>query len=821
MRDNIRLPELLAPAGSFDHLVAAVKAGADAVYMGGSRFGARAYADNFQEEEMVRAIHYAHFYHVKLYMTVNTLMKEEEIHTLYDFLLPYYEAGLDGVIVQDIGAMDFIHKNFPGMEVHGSTQMTITDSHGANAAKRLGACRVVPARELSLAEISKIKEDTGLDLEIFVHGALCYCYSGQCLFSSFYGGRSGNRGRCAQPCRMRYRLLGEKGKGEASYLLSPRDLNAIDLLPDLIRAGVDSLKIEGRMKSVEFVAGVTRIYRKYLDWCKLHMQELDRYQVSKEDHKLLLELYSRGGFTDGYFKQHNGSQMMSTRYPKNMGRPIGTIEKISRNRMTVKVTDPLYPKDILVIPYGEGEEIVLTGPEAIPGGKRENLNVPKSRQLKPGMTVFRRRNAKEAQLIAKLLADKKTRQVDLTGFFQVGKEAMVTLTSVEDPASDHLPISVTISGDLIETSVKHPLTEEEVRKQFEKTGNVPFSLGASQIMVGDSCFYPSSRLKHLRQEAYERLEEEIMRQGERKAEVSDSSRVKVKKEQMGQSKLEKLPKIRINVMVCDNITLGLCSVREDVSGVILDGDYLIPEKTMIDSLTRQGKKVYLSLPRMIRGQRQENRWSKMICDFDWDGVYVNNIDQAEMVHDLNANRVGDIIPMVIGPNGYVWNRYTREAYRKLYGDEILSMVLPYEMSEREQEAAWKDTETAIHKEVIVYGRVPIMISAQCPKATLSRCDHQREVLRLRDSSGGKKDDFWVSTHCDPEYCYTQIYSDTVRDLIGEDFGNLFMPGDGIRIDSFSLNEKELMQILDRIKVNFGKQDSSAGREDTYWDLGVL
>ena len=228
-RNGIKLPELLAPAGSFEHLKAAVKAGADAVYMGGQRFGARAYADNFTRENLVEALHYAHFYEKRLYLTVNTLMKEKELREqLFDFLLPFYEEGLDGVIVQDVGAASLIRQNFPGMEIHGSTQMTITDVYGARAAARLGMNRVVPARELSLDEIRQIKEDTGLEVEIFVHGALCYCYSGQCLFSSMYGGRSGNRGRCAQPCRLPYRVLGAGGRkmltsGSGAHVLSPKD----------------------------------------------------------------------------------------------------------------------------------------------------------------------------------------------------------------------------------------------------------------------------------------------------------------------------------------------------------------------------------------------------------------------------------------------------------------------------------------------------------------------------------------------------------------------------------------------------------------------
>ena len=306
--------ELLAPAGSFASLKAAVAAGADAVYMGGARFGARAYAQNADQDEMIAAIEYAHLHGCRLYMTVNTLFKENELGELYEYLLPYYKAGLDGVIVQDLGALSFIREHFPGIELHASTQMTITSVYGAKELKRLGCCRVVPAREVSLEEIRRIYDETGMDIETFVHGALCYCYSGQCLMSSLIGGRSGNRGRCAQPCRLPYRVYEqEKGtavnKEDQKCVLSMKDLCTLDILPQILEAGVFSLKIEGRMKSPRYTAGVVRIYRKYLDRYLEYGSE--GYYVEPEDKKELLDLFDRGGFTSGYYTRHNGRDMIA------------------------------------------------------------------------------------------------------------------------------------------------------------------------------------------------------------------------------------------------------------------------------------------------------------------------------------------------------------------------------------------------------------------------------------------------------------------------------------------------------------------------------
>ncbi|MGN0398645.1 MAG: DUF3656 domain-containing protein [Blautia sp.] len=304
--------ELLAPAGSVEGMHAAVAAGADAVYMGGSLFGARAYAKNPAGEELKEAIDYVHLHGKKLYLTVNTLLKNRELQEqLYEYLAPFYERGLDAVIVQDLGVLEFIRKEFPELPVHASTQMAVTGAKGAGLLKESGVSRIVTARELSLEEIRHIHDTTGVEIESFIHGALCYSYSGMCLFSSMLGGRSGNRGRCAQPCRLPYQVFGEgkrTGSRKEEYPLSLKDMCTIEILPEILEAGVYSLKIEGRMKKPEYAAGVTRIYRKYLD---RYAENPQNYHVEKEDKEELLELYQRDGFSTGYYKQHNGREMVA------------------------------------------------------------------------------------------------------------------------------------------------------------------------------------------------------------------------------------------------------------------------------------------------------------------------------------------------------------------------------------------------------------------------------------------------------------------------------------------------------------------------------
>lgn len=320
--------EILAPAGSMDSLKAAVCAGADAVYIGGTRFGARAYAKNLTETELLGAIDYVHIHGRRIYLTVNTLLKEAEIGQLYDYLLPYYLEGIDGVIVQDIGAVAYLRQYFPKLPLHASTQMTITGEDGAAFMKEKGITRVVPARELSLPEIRRMKVKTGLEIECFVHGALCYCYSGQCLLSSMIGGRSGNRGQCAQPCRLPYRAEGER---EAD-LMSLKDLCTIEMLPELIEAGIDSFKIEGRMKQPDYVYTVVGMYRKYADlWLKTgacmdsagacrkdKKGYRESYKVSAADKETLFKAYQRRGYTEGYYKQHNGKNMISLQRPDTL-----------------------------------------------------------------------------------------------------------------------------------------------------------------------------------------------------------------------------------------------------------------------------------------------------------------------------------------------------------------------------------------------------------------------------------------------------------------------------------------------------------------------
>lgn len=317
--------ELLAPAGNINIFKAVIEAGADAVYVGGSMFGARAYANNFDEEELLYAIDYAHLKGVKVYLTVNTLLKNDEIEKLYDYLLPFYERGLDAVLVQDLGALKLIHDRFPGLAIHTSTQMTVTGIDGVEFLKQFGVQRVVMAREVSLAEMKEIHEKCGMEIEAFVHGALCYSYSGQCLFSSILGGRSGNRGRCAQPCRLPYCV----GNKKDTYILSLKDMCGIKDLQKLKESGVYSLKIEGRMKQAGYASGVVAYYRRYIDSMK---------EVSDKDYKNIAGLGNRCGFTDKYYFEHNGTDMVTFEKPNFVSDASDELPQFSKIKIQGKLT---------------------------------------------------------------------------------------------------------------------------------------------------------------------------------------------------------------------------------------------------------------------------------------------------------------------------------------------------------------------------------------------------------------------------------------------------------------------------------------------------
>ena len=676
--------ELLAPAGSFASLKAAVAAGADAVYMGGARFGARAYAQNADQDEMIAAIEYAHLHGCRLYMTVNTLFKENELGELYEYLLPYYKAGLDGVIVQDLGALSFIREHFPGIELHASTQMTITSVYGAKELKRLGCCRVVPAREVSLEEIRRIYDETGMDIETFVHGALCYCYSGQCLMSSLIGGRSGNRGRCAQPCRLPYRVYGQENgtavnKEDQKCVLSMKDLCTLDILPQILEAGVFSLKIEGRMKSPRYTAGVVRIYRKYLDRYLEYGSE--RYYVEPEDKKELLDLFDRGGFTSGYYTRHNGRDMIALK------------EK------------------------------------------------PEFRETNKELFDFLDREYVETE---------KKEPVEGYAYLAEGLPSVLTLTCGD--------ISVTVSGQEPQAAKNQPMTREKVIRQLGKTGATAFEFTELEAEVCGALFLPVQTLNELRREGFEALTEAIQNQWRRKApeagEVQNgadsgekSSRAAGCAGPVPDESAGKRPMyLTVSAETGDQLSAALAV--PEVRRICLDASSFQPERwaEFVQLIHQAGKECYLTLPHIFRphaiGFFRTYRSCLELAGFD--GLLIRAFEEIQWMREEQISFSASFDASV-----YAWNH---GAVHTLKEEQAAFITAPWELNSRELEPVFEACRReGLPAELIVYGRAPMMVSAQCITKTVKGCSKCPSLLWMKDRTGARLP---VQNHC--AFCYNTI-----------------------------------------------------------------
>lgn len=676
--------ELLAPAGSFASLKAAVAAGADAVYMGGARFGARAYAQNADQDEMIAAIEYAHLHGCRLYMTVNTLFKENELGELYEYLLPYYKAGLDGVIVQDLGALSFIREHFPGIELHASTQMTITSVYGAKELKRLGCCRVVPAREVSLEEIRRIYDETGMDIETFVHGALCYCYSGQCLMSSLIGGRSGNRGRCAQPCRLPYRVYEQENgttvnKEDQKCVLSMKDLCTLDILPQILEAGVFSLKIEGRMKSPRYTAGVVRIYRKYLDRYLEYGSE--GYYVEPEDKKELLDLFDRGGFTSGYYTRHNGRDMIALK------------EK------------------------------------------------PEFRETNKELFDFLDREYVETE---------KKEPVEGYAYLAEGLPSVLTLTCGD--------ISVTVSGQEPQAAKNQPMTREKVIRQLGKTGATAFEFTELEAEVCGALFLPVQALNELRREGFEALTEAIQNQWRRKApeagEVQNgadsgekSSRAAGCAGPVPDESAGKRPMyLTVSAETGDQLSAALAV--PEVRRICLDASSFQPERwaEFVQLIHQAGKECYLTLPHIFRTHAIGffRTYRSCLEQAGFDGLLIRAFEEIQWMREEQISFSASFDASV-----YAWNH---GAVHTLKEEQAAFITAPWELNSRELEPVFEACRReGLPAELIVYGRAPMMVSAQCITKTVKGCSKCPSLLWMKDRTGARLP---VQNHC--AFCYNTI-----------------------------------------------------------------
>lgn len=716
--------ELLAPAGSLKTLKAVIHAGADAVYLGGSMFGARAYANNFNEEELLEAIRFGHIHGRKIILAVNTLLKEYELGQLYDYLHPYYEAGLDAVIVQDMGVMEFVKTHFPNLPIHTSTQMTITNVEGARLLKEQGVERVVTAREMSLEEIQRIHDEVGVELESFIHGALCYCYSGQCLFSSIIGGRSGNRGRCAQPCRLSYEVLqGEKSLTghHATPILSLKDMCTLPFLYELADHGVYSFKIEGRMKTPEYAAGVVSIYRKYMD----SYLDGSRIPVEKKDIRALLELGNRGGFTSGYYYHHNDSDMLSG-------------ESASHNKSEGVLQDNI---------------------------RREYVETELKEKIK-----------------GKLILNK------------------------ECPAKievQYRKIKVSYQGDMVLVAQNRPLTKEVVTEKITKTGNTPFVFEKLEVTMDDDIFMPVNQLNQLRRGALEALEEALLKPYERTLpELVKTSSTETDRQTTGNAINEKQisgqslsqtsrqqsagSSTEVRVLIEDTEQLPAVLKADFVDTVYLDCMLYTRENLIrklsedIDRVHASGKKAFYVFPFIFR-QQTSLFYEKIMPELKklpLDGIMVRSLDEIAFIKEWGNENW----QMVSDSNLYT---YSNEASEYFYRLGMMQDTIPVELNRKEILRRENS-----RSEMIIYGRLPLMITAQCIHKNTLGCMHQPKVLNLKDRYSVH---FPVKNFCSE--CYNVIYNSLPVCLFKEDVTVKKIAPAAVRLSFTTETEEEAEQIL--------------------------
>ena len=780
MKDRV---EILAPAGSMECLKAAIAAGADAVYTGGALFGARAYAHNLTEEELLEAIDYVHLHGRRLYLTVNTLIKDREMEKqMYDYLLPYYRQGLDAVIVQDIGLFRFIRKHFPDLPIHASTQMTLTGVDGAKFLEKEGAQRIVTSRELSMAEVKKIADETELEIESFVHGALCYCYSGQCLFSSFIGGRSGNRGQCAQPCRLLYRTPEAK---RPQYLLSLKDICTLELIPEMIESGIYSFKIEGRMKKPEYAAAVAFQYRKYTDLYLKYYEEcpaeedpaayaMKKYRVREEDRQMLLDLYNRGGFHTGYYHTQNGREMISLNRPNHAGVPaVKVLAKKGRN-VTAKALTDLYPQDIIELPMRKGREKAdnYTCKDAVRKGMNVQIPVFADTPFKRDEIWMRTRNSTLIDTLREEFVNGKIKE-RICGTFRLYPQEKATLTVKCRDAE------ITVAGEKAQEALSQPMSRERIEKQLRKTGNTEFEFSFLKAEIGEKVFLPMQSLNELRREALETLEKVICEKYRRSGEVKDPEEDKTELSM----EEEILSGWTASVRTAEQMEVIL---EEEAIGRIYADCTMFPriweKDSYVEWITKvhaAGKEIYLVMPYIFRERtrKQYEAAYNRIFGAGWDGILIANYESFAFLkeHGYTGRIMTDY-------NLYEFNQESRKFWKE---KGVFEFTAPVELTERElQDLRVKDGE------VILYGYLPMMISAGCIQKTTRGCLKKSGQTTITDRY---RNPFVVKNECD--YCYNILYN-YVPLYLGDRMEEVYQIGPGrIRLMFTTERQQEVRQIL--------------------------
>ncbi|MBQ6631136.1 MAG: U32 family peptidase [Romboutsia sp.] len=757
--------ELLAPVGSFEALKAAVQNGANAVYLGGKDFGARASANNFDRDELKEAVKYAHIRGVQVFVTTNTLRKENEIADFLEYAKFLYDIDVDAIILQDIGMARLIKRELPDFEIHASTQMVAHSLEDVKYLEGVGFDRVVLAREVTVEEIKYICDNCKADIEVFVHGALCVCYSGQCLMSSMIGNRSGNRGRCAQPCRQRYELIdvytGEVVNSNGDYLLSPKDLNTIEEIDKIIDAGVHSLKVEGRMKRPEYVATVIDGYRKTID----EYLATNKLNVSDETISDLYTIFNRK-FTKGLLLGDVGKDMMNSQLPNNQGLYVGTVVDYNKKakRLKIKLANTLKKGDGINLGGGTIGRIIKNGNIETIGYKGETIELDFVGEARKGQIVFKTSDSELMDRVqATFTQDKEFVKniIDAKITIKLGQKPILTL-------ADRHNNEATIEGDkIVEEAMKVALSKEKVETQLRKLGNTPYELDILEIELDDNVSLPVSLLNQMRRDCIELLDKERISIKDRK--YKDKN-VKYKPVQYNRNKEQE---ISVKVKNLEQLESALeCNVDR-----IYYEDTNTIDKAMSLAI-KYNKKVIYSAPRIIRN-KEYNHLAKA-NNAGVESVQVGNYGAIDYFKGKELNI------------DYYLNSFNSETinYYKEIGADTLCISQELNINEIKETIKYTD----INIESVVYGYTPLMITEYCPMGVIVRdCKKDKRAAKCKESiyalRNSKGDEFRVSQDI---FCRSTIYNSNVTCMLDNLYELHEIGINVLRLD-FTLEDKDTVK----------------------------
>ncbi len=798
--------DLLSPVGDFESLKAAVQNGADSVYFGANLFSARAFAHNFDLEQLEKAILYAKLRGVKTNLTLNTLIKDSEFEDAINLASKAYEFGIDAIIVQDLGLAKKLIKMFPDLPIHGSTQMTVHNLNGALELQELGFKRVVLSRELSANEIEYITKNSDIEIECFAHGALCISYSGQCLFSSMLGGRSGNRGKCAGPCRLPYELLENDKKIDSGYLLSTRDLCSLDFIPFFIKAGVTCLKIEGRMKSSEYVATVTRIYRKYID---LALSDED-YVVEKQDRKELMQVFNRGMSSTGHLDNLENKHLVFKDKPNNMGLLLGTVSKFNKNKgyITLKLKEPICVGDTVSLQNETGSytvsELMVDNKNITETKVGQLVTIGRMKgNISAGDKIYKM-SSKELSTRAKESYKKENRKIPLNCEVTIkkSKPISIAITSACN-CLEYKNLSITCSLDVIPEEAKNrPLNIDTVVSQISKTASTPYEFKNIKVNLDDNAFLPKlSTLNELRRTALENVESfatsKIHRNLPQEASISLSEQRNI--ELLNEMRAFKTASTKPNNYKI-TVLLNLLNLDFDYSKLKNIDDVYIPLKYFTNrkydnilKIISQKFDTYVYMPTIVKGNYKNLLYANIemaIQKYQIKGFVISNICNVKLLHDLFE----DLDQNFKIVTNYTFNVFNSHSVLELKKLGVSRFTLSPELDKPTIDALGNFG--YLQKELIVYGRTPVLNMNYCLLGGTNRCYPDCKARCTSNNRYFLKDRLNMKFPILPDniQTVTTVYNSKVTSIVPSDFNIDFA-----RIDVLYESVDEINDIISTVK----------------------